>query len=125
MRFLVDQSISSWVAEQLTQDGHDAIHVKSIGLRDASDDVILDHALKDNRIILSVDTDFGKLVSTMMLPAPSVILFRRDSTNSPPKQVQLLRANLPAIERQLAEGALATFTGYSIRIRSLPIREAD
>lgn len=82
-------------------------------------------ARQEGRIIISVDTDFGKLVATMMTAGPPVILFRKDSTNSPVKQVALLRANLSAIERELIRGALVTFTGYSIRVRALPIDEDD
>src|SRR5690606_36010726 len=103
--------------------GHDAVHVSQVGLRDATDERILAHAVSDRRVIISVDTDFGKLVSSLLTGVPSVILFRRDSTNSPAKQLHLLRANLPAISSELAQGAIVTFTGYSIRVRSLPINE--
>ena len=40
MRFLIDNALSPALAALLQQAGHDAIHVRSIGLQHADDDVI-------------------------------------------------------------------------------------
>lgn len=44
MRFLVDNALSPQVAEGLQNAGHDAVHVRDIGLATADDDVLLNLA---------------------------------------------------------------------------------
>jgi predicted nuclease of predicted toxin-antitoxin system len=61
VKFIVDANLSPRVAELLRSAGHDAVAVREIGLADASDDEILDHALAGDRVIISHDTDFGSL----------------------------------------------------------------
>jgi hypothetical protein len=50
-----------------------------------------------------------------------VILFRRATGRDPAKQVELLLANLPAIETAASSGSIIVFDESRIRIRSLPI----
>jgi predicted nuclease of predicted toxin-antitoxin system len=40
MKFLIDNALSPALAALLEQAGHDAIHVRSIGLQHADDDVL-------------------------------------------------------------------------------------
>lgn len=63
MKFLVDANMSPRFAGILRTEGHDAIAVRDLGLADASDDEILDHAISDQRVIISHDTDFGTLLT--------------------------------------------------------------
>ena len=44
MKFLVDNALSPVLAALLQQAGHDAIHVRSVGLQHAEDEVILSAA---------------------------------------------------------------------------------
>jgi predicted nuclease of predicted toxin-antitoxin system len=58
MKFLIDNALSPALAALLQQAGHDAIHVRSIGLQYADDDVIFDRAAVEGRIVVSADADF-------------------------------------------------------------------
>ena len=83
MRFLIDNALSPAVAAALRGAGHDALHVRDIGLADAADLSIFERAAADSRIIVSADTDFGTLLALRQSGAPSVILFRLESSRTP------------------------------------------
>ena len=51
MKFLIDNALSPLVAEGLKFAGHDAIHVRDIGLQSAEDETIFKRASEENRII--------------------------------------------------------------------------
>ncbi|MDQ3946860.1 MAG: DUF5615 family PIN-like protein [Actinomycetota bacterium] len=61
MKLLVDENLSERVAELLVENGHDAIHVRAIGLATADDSVLMERAAAEGRVVVSADTDFGTL----------------------------------------------------------------
>jgi predicted nuclease of predicted toxin-antitoxin system len=63
MKFLIDNSLSPALAALLQRAGHDAIHVRSIGLQHADDEVIFERAAAEHRIVVSADADFGTLLA--------------------------------------------------------------
>ena len=117
-----DNAISPMLAEPLQKAGHDVVHVRQIGLRDADDSVIFQRAFDESRTIISADTDFGFLLSTWDKNKPSVIIFRKGTERNPVKQVDLLLINLDDdLLRMIDEGSLLIFEPTRIRIRSLPL----
>jgi predicted nuclease of predicted toxin-antitoxin system len=86
MRFLADESCDFRVVRALRAAGHDVIAVIEVA-PGADDAVILEMAVRERRIFLTEDRDFGQLVYAAGKPAPGVVLLRFPST---------ARANLPA-----------------------------
>ena len=121
MRFLIDQALSPAVAIELNRAGHDAIHVRELGMQAASDQEIFDHAAQDDRIVVSADTDFGTLLAIRKQSSPSVILFRHGSQHRPADQTALLKTNLPQIAAALDAGSIVVIQPDRIRIRALPL----
>jgi predicted nuclease of predicted toxin-antitoxin system len=121
MKFLIDNALSYTVAQGLREANFDAVHVREIDLETASDILIFKRAIKDNRIIVSADTDFGTLLAQWQGSKPSVILFRGGYEHLPKKQVALLLANLPNVQQSLEDGSIVVIGRNRVRIRTLPI----
>jgi predicted nuclease of predicted toxin-antitoxin system len=83
MKFLIDNALSPALATFLQQSGYDAIHVRSIGLQHAEDDVIFERGVAEDRIIVSADVDFGTLLAARSSRKPSVIQFRGEGSRNP------------------------------------------
>jgi|SRR5579864_2868057 len=125
MRFLVDNALSPALAAALRESGHDAIHVRDVGLRDAADEAIMQFATAEDRVVVSADTDFGTLLAIRRQRLPSIILFRRGSPRLPAKQASLLVLNLPSIEEDLRQGAIVAIHADRLRARRLPLPESE
>lgn len=121
MRFLIDNALSPVVAAGLRQADHDAIHVRDLGLAAADDETIFEHADRDQRVIISADTDFGTILAIRNVARPSVILFRGATPRNPIGQVKLLLANLREIAPSVERGAVVVLEPQRIRIRTLPM----
>ena len=61
MRFLADESCDARVAAALRDAGHDVVSVAAT-VRGAADAEVLDLARREQRIVLTEDRDFGRLV---------------------------------------------------------------
>ena len=121
MRFLIDNALSPRVAELLREAGHEAGHVRDHGMQAAADDEIFDWAGREERVIVSADTDFGTLLALRDSDKPSVIIFRRLSGHRPEDQARLLLDQLPVLEEHLEGGSVVVIEENRIRVRSLPI----
>ncbi len=58
MRFLLDENFPRSVAAVLSEKGHEAVDLRSIGLLGASDALVAERAIEMNAVILTTDRDF-------------------------------------------------------------------
>ena len=122
MRFLVDQNLSPLLADELRKAGHDVIHTREIDLSTADDEVILQRALDEDRVLISADTDFGFLLAESSAARPSVVLLRLRTPRPAGRLAAVLLANLDGIATDLETGAIVVLEDERIRIRRLPLR---
>jgi predicted nuclease of predicted toxin-antitoxin system len=122
MRLLVDNALSPTLAGLLRNAGHEAVHVRDIGLQHASDEEIFARAAADDAVVVSADTDFATLLATRAASKPSLILFRGEGSRRPEVLAALILANLSQLADALATGCIVTFEPIRLRIRPLPIR---
>ncbi len=123
MRFLADAGVSPKTIEFLKQLGHEAVHVRTIGLQRAPDPRVVDRARSDGSVVLTFDLEFGDILALGVMEKPSVIIFRladerADSVNA------RLSTVLNERSAELESGALILVEDARYRLRKLPIRLA-
>jgi predicted nuclease of predicted toxin-antitoxin system len=120
LKFLVDMPLSPNVVSWLVGLGHDALHAATIGLSQAADAVVIERARADERIIITADLDYPRLLALSGADRPGVILFRGGDWSDDDIVVRLssLFATLP--EQELVR-SLVVVERARIRRRALPV----
>ncbi len=120
-RVLLDQGIAHSAGLILTDAGWDVKHVRDIGLQEAPDQIILDRARIDQRVVCTLDADFHALLAVSGERVPSVVRIRQEGLNGF-NLAQLLLRIWPDIADSLVLGAVVSVTERYIRIRRLPVK---
>ena len=120
MRFLADAGVPPKTVEFLRQLGHEAVHVRTLGIQRATDREIVDRARADFSIVLTFDLDFGEVLAVGILDKPSVIIFRLADERSESVN-QRLSTVLAERADELESGALILVEDTRYRVRKLPI----
>ena len=123
MKLLIDNALSPVFASKLREARHDVLHVRDKGMQAAPDEEIFDLAVREDRVVVSADTDFGTLLALRKTAKPSVVIFRRTSGRRPELQAALLLKYLPEVEESLEEGSVVIIEESRLRVRALPIDE--
>jgi len=120
MRFLIDMPISPLLAKWLQEEEHDAIHASYAGLEQASDEEIIAQARKENRIIVTADLDYSRILALAGSSKPGIILFRGGNYNDKEMLGLLKRVLTTTASAQLVD-SIVVVDKKSIRRRHLPI----
>jgi predicted nuclease of predicted toxin-antitoxin system len=120
MRFLADMGVSTLTVKWLRSVGHDAVHLRELGLQRLPDEDILVKAREEGRIVLTMDLDFGYLLAISAAPLPSVVLFRLSDERAEFVSRRLANVLTESTEALVA-GAIVSVSDTSIRVRGLPI----
>jgi predicted nuclease of predicted toxin-antitoxin system len=123
VKLLVDESLAGRVAALLAEAGHDATHVGDRGLLGSPDETVLASAQREDRILVTADTDFGTLLALSAPPQPSVILLRRPGRRAEERATAITDA-IEAVGEALEAGALVVVEPSRVRVRMLPFDEA-
>lgn len=124
MKLLLDQGLPRSSAEILRKKGWDIQHTGEIGMSRATDRQILKYARDEQRIVITLDSDFHAIMAVENLNSPSVIRIRKEGLRGP-ELAELIEKIWSKIGEQLRNGAMATITEKAIRIRKIPLYEFD
>jgi predicted nuclease of predicted toxin-antitoxin system len=104
----------------LVEAGHDCLHLVEQNLERMQDAEIIKKADDEDRIILTHDLDFSRLLALSGRAKPSVITFRLSDMR--PKSVTSKTTTIiEKFENDLTKGAAIVVTDKGIRHRKLPI----
>lgn len=117
MRLKVDENLPAQLADLLKSHGHDVATVVQQGLGGAEDREVLGAAREEDRILLTLDTDFGNILDYPVGTHAGIVVFRLQDQRWPALEEparRLLRAGV--LER--LKGGLAVVDESKIRMRA-------
>ncbi len=116
MRLLADENISGAVVAALREDGHDVAWVRT-DAPGSDDGTVLQRAIREKRIILTFDKDFGERAGATGLSLESGVILVRVFESSPGK----LAARMVALLRARTDwsGHLSVIEPNRLRMRTL------
>ena len=120
MKLLLDQGLPRSAASILRAHGIDALHTGEIGLATADDSTLIRFAHQQERVVVTLDSDFHALLALSEANKPSVIRIRIEGLRAE-SLVSLLQTLLAERSDELDRGALVTVQPKRVRIRYLPI----
>ena len=120
MKFLIDVPISPKVCQFLNQLGYDSVHAFEVKLAQATDREIIEHAVLEGRIIISMDLDFGTILALSKQRKPGVILFRINTPDTERISAFLKRV-VKTYPSDTLGRSITIVEDLRVRIRELPI----
>ncbi len=96
------------------------LHTGDTGLSRSTDRQILEFARNEQRVIITLDSDFHTILALTNASTPSVIRIRLEGLRGPDLAL-LIKKIWPRVEPQVKKGAMVTVTESGIRIRNIPV----
>ena len=120
MKFLVDMALSPRLSMWLESHRHQAIHASQLGLDRAPDIEILRTASAQDRVIVTADLDFPRLLASLGSEGPGLILLR-GGNYSEPQAIDCVRRVLAAVPHEELPRSIVVVDHRRIRRRPLPV----
>ena len=121
IKLLLDMGLPRRAAGDLRLQGWDVSHAGEIGMAKAADPMILDRAAQEGRVVVTLDSDFARILAVGGLTKPSLIHLRLPRVNRQ-VAVKVLTEVIAKIHDDLALGCVASVTKGGVRVRRLPVR---
>lgn len=112
MRFLVDRCAGRRLSDWLVSQGHDAVYAVTLG-EDPGDSRLLELAAQQQRILITIDTDFGALVFLGGVPHSGIVRLPDVPAAS---RIQLMDRIIREYQSDLIAGSIITVRGNRIRV---------
>jgi predicted nuclease of predicted toxin-antitoxin system len=120
VKFLVDMPLSPEMAAWLRAEGHEALHASGVGMSQSPDAEILRAALGEDRVVITADLDFPRLLAALGTDGPGLILLR-GGNYSEAESFECVRRVLAAIPAEELTRSIVVVDSVRIRRRWLPI----
>ncbi len=117
MRFLVDRCAGHRLAEWLGNKGHDVVEAQALG-SDPGDRALLEMAESENRVLITMDRDFGELIYLRrvshagLIRLPDVRVARR---------IEMVEELIDQYSEALEARAIVTIQGGRVRVSRSPM----
>lgn len=113
MKFIVDAQLPKSLSRFLNEKGHDAIHTLDLSARNATDDSIINEiSLKEERVVISKDSDFYDRFFRILEPYKLLYLTTGNITNK--VLLSIFDKNLERIVNQLETNFVVELSHTSI-----------
>jgi predicted nuclease of predicted toxin-antitoxin system len=117
MRFLANENFPNPSIKLLRQSGYEVVSVFE-ELRGIDDESVLEKAVEENLIILTFDSDYGKLLFHYNLKPPPAVVYFRFKSYTPDESANILLKELKNPKFKL-EGYFSVVEKDGIRQRRL------
>jgi predicted nuclease of predicted toxin-antitoxin system len=117
VKFLVDRCAGRRVADWLREQGHDVVESRERG-SDPCDQVILSWASSEDRILVTMDKDYGEFIFRQGSSHRGLVRLPEVPAD---KRIELIAQVLKSHSQDLKRGSIVTVRGDRIRT-SLPPR---
>ena len=121
MKALLDMPVSPSLLSVLRAFGHEGVHAHDIGKAWAPDSELLRLARHQNRVVVTADLDFPRLLALSSAAGPGLILFR-GGNYSEAEMCDLLERVLKEVPPALLERSICVVDRARLRITPLPIQ---
>ncbi len=121
MKFLLDMPVSPLLLDVLEAFGHEGVHAFQIGESRAADIKLLELARNENRVIITADLDFPRLLALSGSDGPGVVLFR-GGNYSDAEMCELLKRLLNEAAPNVISSSISVVDKRRIRITKLPLK---
>lgn len=120
-RFLLDMPVSSLLLTVLHDHGHKGVHAHQIGKDRATDRELLEIAQREQRVLITADLDFPRLLALTSAEGPGLILFR-GGNYSDAEMCELLDRVLAEVPTESLEASVCVVDRRRIRLTRLPLQ---
>jgi predicted nuclease of predicted toxin-antitoxin system len=121
IKLLADMNISPKTVAHLKVRGYNIIRVNEINMSKSKDKEIIEYARDNEYILITMDLDFGYILSYIKDNKPSVIILRLSLPKPDNVNSHLLKAlNNKDILDSLINGSIIIIEDNKIRMRALP-----
>lgn len=116
MKLKLDEQLPIDLVGLLTRAGHDVDTVIDEGLGGQDDDVVLDRAKKDGRVLLTLDKGIGNIRAYPPADYAGIVLFRPSSVGRAAAQ-DLISRRFAVVETLDLKGRLVVVSERTVRTR--------
>jgi len=123
LRFLADVNISPKTVSYLNALGYNVIRVNEVKMGKAKDREIIEYARVNGYVLITMDLDFGYILSYIKDNKPSVIILRLTYPEPDNVSSHIIKAlkNKEIIDSLIEGSVIIIIEDYRLRVRRLPL----